>query len=595
MAGRIPQDFIADLVARADIVDIIDARVKLKKAGRNHQACCPFHNEKTPSFSVSQEKQFYYCFGCGAKGNVLSFLMEYDRLEFVEAVEELAKEYGLVVPREKGGKSAYSTPQQKNEREQDYKLMEDVTRYFQHQLKHAENTEKVIEYLKSRGLSGDIVKKWDIGYAPDKWDGVLETFGKNNNHPDESKQKRLLNLKLINENDTHRRYDFFRDRVMFPIRDKRGRVVAFGGRIIEGDGPKYLNSPETPLFHKSYELYGLYQARQENRKIQRILVVEGYMDVVALSQFGITYAVAALGTATTPEHIQTMFKTSPEIVCCYDGDRAGRDAAWRALENALAYMKDGVMMKFLFLPDGEDPDTMVRQVGKDAFEAQLDTAVPLSSFFFETLMQSHSLGSIEGKAAFKAQAMPLIEKISGENQRELMLEELNKYCGNRQSYENDRNIKAANRLKKPKQGEYNAPRKVALSPVRTMLRLLIDNPALASEYPKMQISALQQSAIPGIQMLSELHTYCVNHPHANTASVLEAFRSHPHFVHLTKLLDMQLEENLNVAAEYIECFKKILRSHFDARLDELSAKANLSQGLSAVEQKELTMLLQKRQ
>jgi DNA primase len=589
MAGRIPQDFIEDLVSRADIVDVIDNRVKLKKAGRNHQACCPFHNEKTPSFSVSQEKQFYYCFGCGAKGNVLSFLMEYDRLEFVEAVEELAKEYGMTVPREQGGQPGF-TPQQKSEREKDYGLMEDVARYFQHQLKHADNAKDVIEYLKSRGLSGDIVKYWDIGYAPDKWDGVLATFGTG-----EAKQKRLLALKLTNQNDNNRRYDFFRDRVMFPIRDKRGRVVAFGGRIFKGDGPKYLNSPETPIFHKGFELYGLYQARRENRKLKRILVVEGYMDVVALSQYGISYAVAALGTATTPEHIQTMFKSTSEVVCCYDGDRAGRDAAWRALENALAYLKDGCIMKFLFLPEGEDPDTMVRKVGQEAFELQLEQAVPLSTFFFDNLMQHHSLGNIEGKAAFKAEALPLVEKIAGDNQREMMLSQLNIYCGNRHAFDHQKNMATANAFKKPKQSQYHAPSQLTLSPLRMMLRLLMHQPALAAQYPKMQIAALAKSGINGINMLIQLHQYCIDHPHANTASVLEAFRPHPHYQHLGALLGIQLEERLNIAAEYIECFKKLLRAHYDARLDELTAKANLSQGLTPHEQKELTLLLQKRQ
>lgn len=589
MAGRIPHDFIEDLVSRADIVDVIDSRVKLKKAGRNHQACCPFHNEKTPSFSVSQEKQFYYCFGCGAKGNVISFLMDYDRLEFVEAVEELAKEYGMTVPREQNNKPGI-TAQQKNQRESDYQLMEDVARYFQHQLKHADNASEVIEYLKSRGLSGDIVKHWGIGYAPDKWDGVLTTFG-----ADQNQQKRLLSLKLINQNENNRRYDFFRDRVMFPIRDKRGRVIAFGGRIIKGDGPKYLNSPETPIFHKGYELYGFYQARKENRKLSRLLVVEGYMDVVALSQYSISYAVAALGTATTPEHIQMMFKSTNEIVCCYDGDRAGRDAAWRALENALPYLKDGCIMKFLFLPDGEDPDTMIRQVGKEAFENQLQAATPLSTFFFDTLMQHHSLGHIEGKAAFKAEALPLIEKIAGENQRELMLAELNKYCGNRQTFEHQKNVAAANSFKKPKQGEYSAPKKVMLSAVRMMLRLLLDKPSLAAQYPKMQVASLSKSGVTGIHMLIELHQFCLAHPHANTAAVLESFRNHPHYQHLANLLGTQLEEKLNIEAEYIACFKKLLRSHFDARLDELTAKANLSHGLSETEQKELTLLLQKRQ
>ncbi|MFC4700422.1 DNA primase [Glaciecola siphonariae] len=588
MAGRIPQDFIEDLVSRADIVDVIDNRVKLKKAGRNHQACCPFHNEKTPSFSVSQEKQFYYCFGCGAKGNVLSFLMEYDRLEFVEAVEELAKEYGMTVPREQGSKPGF-TPQQKSDREKDYHLMEEVTKYFVHQLKHADNAKQVIEYLKGRGLSGDVVKYWDIGYAPDKWDGVLATFG-----GDESKQKRLINLKLVNQNDNNRRYDFFRDRVMFPIRDKRGRVVAFGGRIIGGDGPKYLNSPETPIFHKGYELYGLYQARRENRKLERLLVVEGYMDVVALSQYGISYAVAALGTATTPEHIQMMFKSTSEIVCCYDGDRAGRDAAWRALENALPYLKDGLMMKFLFLPDGEDPDTMVRKVGKDDFEEQLSKAVPLSSYFFESLMQNHSIGSIEGKAAFKAQAMPLIEKIAGDNQRELMTAELHRFCGSRDSYENDLNIAKANQNKKAKFDGYRAPTSRGLTPVRMMLRLLMDKPSLAAQYPKVKVAALANSGIAGISMLIEMHDYCLQHSNNTTAGIIEAFRHHKHAAHLDKLLESKLEEQLNIEAEYIECFRKLLRAHYDARLDELTAKANQPQGLSEIEQKELTMLLQKR-
>jgi DNA primase len=592
MAGRIPQDFIEDLVTRADIVDIIDSRVKLKKAGRNHQACCPFHNEKTPSFSVSQEKQFYYCFGCGAKGNVISFLMEYDRLEFVEAVEELAKECGMTVPRT-ASNSPTTTPQQKSEREKDYQLMEDVTRYFQHQLKHADNADKVIEYLKSRGLSGDVVKYWDIGYAPEKWDGVLSTFG--GDSPADPKQQRLMALKLVNQNDNNRRYDFFRDRVMFPIRDKRGRVVAFGGRIIDGDGPKYLNSPETPIFHKGYELYGLYQARKENRKLARVLVVEGYMDVVALSQYGISYAVAALGTATTPEHIQMLFKSTHEVVCCYDGDRAGRDAAWRALENALAYLKDGCAMKFLFLPDGEDPDTMVRKVGKEAFETKLSDAVPLSTFFFDNLLANHSLGSIEGKAAFKAEAQPLIEKIAGDNQREMMLAALSKYCGSRQSYENDQNMLAANNKKRPQASQYNAPSQIKQSPVRMMLRLLMDQPSLAREYPRVQISKLLSSGISGIEILSEVHGYCEAHPNANTAALLEAFRNHPHYSHLGKLLGTNLEDKLNIAAEYLACFKKLLRWHFDARLDELTARANLPQGLTQGEQQELQLLLQKRQ
>jgi DNA primase len=587
MAGRIPRDFIDDLVARSDIVDIIDARVKLKKAGKNHQACCPFHNEKSPSFSVSQEKQFYYCFGCGAKGNVISFLMEFDRLEFPEAIEELAKTYGMDVPREKGGAPG-PTPQQKSQREQDYQLMESVTRFFQHQLKNHPQAPKVIDYLKGRGLSGDVVKAWDMGFAPPEWDAVLKTFGS-----DEHKQSRLLELKLISQNDNNRRFDFFRNRVMFPIRDKRGRVVGFGGRVMEDDGPKYLNSPETPIFHKGFELFGLYQARKNNRKLDRLLVVEGYMDVVALSQFDIQYAVAALGTATTPEHIQAMFKSTSEIVCCYDGDRAGREAAWRALENALPFLKDGVAMKFLFLPDGEDPDTMVRKVGKEAFEALLDQAVPLSKFFFDNLLQRHSVASNEGKAALKSEATPLINKIQGDNQRELLQIDLSRLFGEEAKETLARDIKDANSRKAPRKMDYQAPTKIKQSPLRMMLRLLLDQPALASENKGVQLAPLQQTAIPGIPLLIDLHSYCYANPKATTGMILEAFREHPNSKHLAQLLESDLiAQSMNLRAEYKDCYKKLLSWHFTARLDELMAKAKFSE-LSIDEQQELNLLVTK--
>lgn len=300
MSGRIPRNFIDDLLARTDIVELIDGFVTLKKAGRNHQACCPFHNEKSPSFSVSQEKQFYHCFGCGAHGNAISFLMEYERLEFPEAIEELAQYHHLEVPREEGTFSGPST-QDKQRLDDDFKLLETISRYFEQQLKQVGQASGAIEYLKGRGLSGEVVKQYNIGYASSEWDKVLTKFGQTT-----AQQQQLLDLKMITENTNKKRFDFFRDRIMFPIRDKRGRVIGFGGRIMAGDGPKYLNSPETRVFHKGHELYGLYQARQQNRKLSKILIVEGYMDVVALAQFGITYAVAALGTATTPEHLHML-------------------------------------------------------------------------------------------------------------------------------------------------------------------------------------------------------------------------------------------------------------------------------------------------
>lgn len=584
MAGRIPPEFIDDLIARSDIVDIIDSRVKLKKAGRNYQACCPFHNEKTPSFSVSQEKQFYYCFGCGAKGNAISFLMEYERLDFVEAIEDLAKQYGLEVPRTKGSGPLQSQAE-RNERDNDYALMKQVARYFESQLKHHKNSENVINYLKQRGLSGQVVKQWGIGYAPEQWDGVLNQFGKNTQAID-----RLKALKLVNQNDNNKTYDFFRHRVMFPILDKRGRVVAFGGRIIEDNGPKYLNSPETKIFHKGYELYGLYQARQSNRKLNRLLVVEGYMDVVALSQFDINYAVAALGTATTPEHIQTMLKTTDEVVCCYDGDRAGREAAWRALENALAFLQDGKIMKFLFLPDGEDPDSMVRSIGKDAFERLIDDAKPLSNFFFDSLLENHNVASIEGKAALKAHAKPLIDKIIGENQRGLMHAQLMKICGEGDGHDYANDIKQANKKRNIKHTDFSAPANITLSPLRMMIRLLLEQPSLASNVKVASPAILSVDKITGLSMLLEVYEYCVSAPNANTATLFEAFRAHKNIHHLSKLFSAPVDDNIDLEAEYIACYKTLVKWQVDARLDELMAK-QVSSPLSADETEELKLLL----
>lgn len=584
MAGRIPSSFIDDLIARTDIVDIVDSRVKLKKAGRNYQACCPFHNEKTPSFSVSQEKQFYYCFGCGAKGNAISFIMEYERLDFVEAIEDLAKQYGLDVPREKGG-SPLKSEEQRADREKDYELMGKVSRFFESQLKQHKNAPQVIDYLRNRGLSGEVVKQWGIGYAPQEWDGVLSKFGN-----DTADIERLLSLKLVNENDNKRRYDFFRHRVMFPIHDKRGRVVAFGGRIIDDDGPKYLNSPETAIFHKSYELYGLYHSRQANRKLTRVLVVEGYMDVVALSQFGINYAVAALGTATTPDHVQTLFKSSPQVVCCYDGDRAGRDAAWRALENALAFLQDGKVMKFMFLPDGEDPDSMVRNIGKDAFETLIDEATPLSTFFFEALLKKHSIASIEEKAALKAEALPLIKQILGENQRTMMMAQLKKICKEGDGHDYDAETKQANKQRKITHTDFKSPANISLSPLRMIIRLLLESPQLANNVSIVTPNSLSEDKIVGLGMLLEIHAYCVTAPHANTATLFEAFRAHPHIHHLSKLFAAPIEDNINLEAEYIACFATLVKWQVNARLDELMAKQEF-QTLSRDETQEIQALL----
>ena len=408
MAGHIPRSFIDDLLARLDIVDIVDARVKLKKKGKNYGACCPFHNEKTPSFSVSQEKQFYHCFGCGVHGNAIDFIMEFERLDFVEAIEELASFLGLDVPREQRSGEISTAPRANSEQKRNlYDLMGGISNFYRSQLKISAN-KPAIDYLKNRGLSGEIVQKFGIGYVADEWDLVRKNFGQQ-----KEAQDMLVTGGMLIENDKGNRYDRFRGRVMFPIRDRRGRVIGFGGRVLEDGTPKYLNSPETPIFHKGKELYGLYEVLQAYREPPQILVVEGYMDVVALAQYGVDYSVASLGTSTTGDHVQMLFRQTSTVVCCYDGDRAGKEAAWRALENALEYLKTGNTLKFLFLPDGEDPDSYIRENGQEAFEQLVQNATPLSTYLFDNLIEIHklNLGTTEGKSALRAHASALINKI----------------------------------------------------------------------------------------------------------------------------------------------------------------------------------------
>ena len=416
MAGRIPQHFIDDLLARIDIVDIIDSRVKLKKTGRNYSACCPFHKEKTPSFTVSPDKQFYYCFGCGASGNALGFVMDFDHLDFPAAIDDLAGQLGLEVPREQGLNHA-KQPDHSNL----YNIMEQTAEFFQHQLRQHERSPHAVNYLKHRGLTGQLTKLFGIGYAPPGWDNLQKHFGDSG-----EKEKRLVQSGLLVENeDNNRIYDRFRDRIMFPIRDSRGRCIAFGGRVL-GDGkPKYLNSPETPIFHKGKELYGLYEARKANRSLDQIIVVEGYMDVVALTQQGLTNSVATLGTATTTDHMQRLFKVVPEVVFCFDGDDAGRRAAWRALESTLPSMEDGRQARFLFLPQGEDPDSMVRQEGSDAFRARIQSeSLSLDSFLFQELEEGLDLNTMDGRARLAKLAHPYIEPLPEGIFKQLILKKL---------------------------------------------------------------------------------------------------------------------------------------------------------------------------
>ncbi|MFY0641665.1 MAG: DNA primase [Bermanella sp.] len=406
MTGRIPQNFIDDLLSRVNIVDVVDSRIRLKKAGKNHHACCPFHNEKTPSFTVASDKQFYYCFGCGAKGNAIGFVMEYDHIDFPEAVELLAGTVGLDVPKEE---SSPFQQKQQQERASHYDLMSSASEFYQQQLRFHADKDAPVNYLKKRGLSGKAAKFFGIGFAPPGWDNLKNTLA-----TDDDKLKALIDTGMLISKDDGKCYDRFRNRVVFPIRDVRGRTIAFGARTLGDDKPKYLNSPETSIFNKGHELYGLYECRQIRQPLKRFVVVEGYMDVVALHEFGVHYAVATLGTATSTTHLQKLFKIAPEIVFCFDGDAAGRKAAKRGLELVLPVLEDGQQIRFMFLPDGEDPDTVVRKEGKAGFEQRLQYAQGISEFLLQTIKQDiDDSDSLEGRARLAKLAAPMIQQIPG--------------------------------------------------------------------------------------------------------------------------------------------------------------------------------------
>ena len=422
MAGRIPQYFIDDLLARINITDVVESRVKLRRSGKNYSGLCPFHKESSPSFTVSPDKQFYYCFGCGAGGNALGFLMEYENISFPEAIEELARIAGVDIPREEQSSKQL---EREHQVKQQITLLDQASQYFQQQLQHSTTKEKANSYLQKRGLSGEIINRFLIGYAPPGWDNLIQQFSQ---LPKATVQLEKAGIVVYNE-DKDRYYDRFRDRIMFPIRDMRGRVIGFGGRVLGDDKPKYLNSPETETFHKGRELYGLYEARQNNRKLDRLLIVEGYMDVVGLAQHGINWAVATLGTSTSEQHIIRLFKIVPEVIFCFDGDQAGRKAAERALNISLPLMEDGKSIRFLFLPEGEDPDSLIQKEGQTAFEQRIITATPLSSYFFDSLAGNASLDSMDERARLASAALPAIRSMKPCLLQQMMLERVSEMTG----------------------------------------------------------------------------------------------------------------------------------------------------------------------
>lgn len=567
--ARIPDAFIDDLLARTDIVEVIGTRVPLKRQGREFSARCPFHDERSPSFTVSPTKQFYHCFGCGAHGTAISFLMNYDRLEFLDAVDELAKRVGMEVPRD---------TQQRNvnpDSVDQYNALEAANKFFQRQLA---TSEKALEYFARRGVDADTQTRFGLGYAPDGFSALRDALG-----TDERRMKLLERVGLFSRNDKGNVYDKFRDRVMFPIHDRRGRPIAFGGRVLDPeDSPKYLNSPETPLFHKGRELYGLWQVRQANSKIERLIVVEGYMDVIALFQHGIQQAVATLGTATTPEHAELLFRNAPDVYFCFDGDNAGRRAAGKAMESVLPRMKDGRQAFFLFLPDGEDPDSLVRHEGAAGFDLRLQHAVPLSQFFYDELAKDANLSTLDGRARMAERAKPLLAQIPDGAFGDLMRQRLTELTG----------VGARGDAPTQTQPSRTRPPPVSTqkrSLVRSVIALLLQQPSLALALePPYTFSVLRQ---PGVPLLAELIALVRERPDITTGALLEHYAEREEAAALQKLASQDLPGEADKwRDEFLDAMAQLEKQTLQQRIDELQAKQR-DAGLDENDKAELRALL----
>ena len=574
MAGRIPSQFIDELLSRVDIVDVVDSRVALKKAGREYQACCPFHSEKTPSFTVSPGKQFYHCFGCGAHGSAISFLMEYERMEFVDAIEELASMAGLTVPREA------AQPRHQESRNL-FELMEQVAKFYKDQLRQHENADTAVAYLKKRGLSGEIAAAYGIGYAPPGWDNVLKHFTEKG-----ISEKQLLDGGLLIEKQNGGYYDRFRDRIMFPINDRRGRVIGFGGRALGDETPKYLNSPETELFHKGRELYGLFEARKNSKTLERLIVVEGYMDVVSLSQFGVKNVVATLGTATTAEHLDKLFRIVPEVIFCFDGDRAGRQAAWRAVETALPHMREGRQIKFVFLPEGEDPDTIVRGEGEAGFQNRLKNAEAFSNFFYQSLSNNVELNTLDGRSFLVEKARPYLARLPDGVFQHMMINKLAEIS----HVDPDKLstlIYSANKPILKKQKDSIKP-SGGPSPVRQLIRLLLEKPELSEKVNAREFEGLD---LPGVPLFVELVETIRLNPHLNFAGILERWRGTENGKHLAKLAQQSISlDDDGIHSEFSDVLQWLVKQRRSQRAEQLLAKSKLGT-ITDQEKRELNEVL----
>ena len=552
MSGRISREFIDDLLVRVDIVDLIDSHVPLKKTGNNYVARCPFHTEKTPSFSVNRNKQFFHCFGCGASGNAISFLMDFSHLDFIEAVEDLANFAGIDVQRESLDiNSAYK----KDDLSNLYSLMDRVAAFYVEQLRL---TPKAIDYLKARSVKGEIARDFILGYAPDKWNALTEKFD----------QQLLIDAGLLVIKDDGRAYDRFRDRIMFPIRDKRARIIGFGGRVIDDSLPKYLNSPETSLFHKGKEVYGLYELLEKNSKPQRILIVEGYLDVIALAQYGIHYAVAALGTAASQAHLDLLFRFSSELVFCFDGDRAGREAAWRAMESTFSCLKHGRQMRIMILPKNHDPDSLVREEGLSGFTARVQSAQPLSDYFFEHFTEELNLSEMEGRAQLIGKAKPYLEKLPEGVFREMMFDRLKELSG-QSSLESLENLVIGDFAKqKPLQFEPSR-----LSSARVAIALLLQRPSLAEIVIQKDID-WNGLEFRGIQLFKNILEVIGDKKSINTAVLIEHYRdtNEEKSVKALALLDVYVSDD-KIEDVFCDALNVLLKQARDLGISKLLAKA----------------------
>lgn len=573
MAEQIPRDFIDTLLNRVEIVDFIDARIPLrKKSGSNFFACCPFHQEKSASFSVSQTKQFYYCFGCGAHGNAIDFLIQYDRLSFPEAIEALAQQMGMEVPRKASTQTSEKTAAQKGL----YDLLEQVAKFYQTQLRTHRDAPRAVEYLKQRGVSGEVAKNFGIGLAPTGWDHVLQHFG-------ESQKQALYETGMLIKKDDGGYYDRFRDRIMFPIHDRRGRIIGFGGRIIDKGEPKYLNSPETPIYQKGHELYGLYQSMQAHRQLNRVIVVEGYMDVIALFQHDITYAVATLGTATSSHHLERLFRHTAEVIFCFDGDQAGRTAAWRALQVTLPLMHDGVQVRFMFLPEKEDPDSLVRKEGKTQFEERMAKSSTIADFFFQTLSNQTDMTSTDGRARFVKLATDMLKQIPDGIFQQMMLDELAKRARIDVAQLKPRSHNAAPQTKP------NNPLKATRQPsaLRLAMTLLIQQPALVEHITE----ALPALDLPGFDLFLQVVELTRAQPGITTGQLLEHWRDQEDGKTLAKLAHWEHEiPEQGIQHEFIGSIKKLRQTVQDQAIERLLSKAALG-NLSTEEKQALSELI----